>query len=423
MNIRAKNNFYTTYDEVQNRYFLTSVNDSTLYIINSVAATLDSVSIPWANASPSSTRRSIVDLQFSHTNGMLYSLVEKELPPFFSTSAQIGHVNLSSGVFSELVFSASLPSSSRLSNTTSPFNHTVFDESNNKYVYGFENTSVSVSQTTAVADVSALTSSFSCAYGCTNSTFNPNNDIITHFSYNRLNQKIYGIKQTQFAPFTPQPLCQVSADSTSTHNIVVWEKTDKAAADSFYIYRETATNVYTIIASIPADSLSEYHDFSANPNTTAYRYKISVKDTNALLRPISDFHNTIHLQFLGGGNFSWNQYMIGSSSPVSSYELYYDTLANGNFTLFLTLPGTQTTATDINYSLHPNAKYKLVANVPFSCTPQRSSNSIFSNIVDQRSVSSITPNKDETGTIYPNPFGDYINIIFAFFKKYLEKCG
>jgi hypothetical protein len=37
----------------------------------------------------------------------------------------------------------------------------------------------------------------------------------------------------------------------------------------------------------------------------------------------------------------------------------------------------------------------------------------FSNIVDQRSVSSITPNKDETGTIYPNPFGDYINIIFA----------
>ncbi|MDB5281688.1 MAG: type sorting protein, partial [Bacteroidota bacterium] len=76
-----------------------------------------------------------------------------------------------------------------------------------------------------------------------------------------------------------QTLCMVSVDSASSHNIIVWEKLDKTATDSFYLLREMSTNNYVQIAAVPRDSLSEFEDYGADPNVTAYRYKIMVKDT------------------------------------------------------------------------------------------------------------------------------------------------
>lgn len=203
-----------------------------------------------------------------------------------------------------------------------------------------------------------------------------------------------------------QTICFVTVDTASTHNIVVWEKLDKYATDSFYIFRETSTNVYTQIAAIHRDSLSKYHDYAANPNVTAYRYKISAKDTCTNTSAESPYHNTIHLQYLGSGNLIWNVYEIENDSvtPVSSFDVYWDTLANGNWQVMVNVPGNQYTATDIYFTRHPTARYRIVANWSYSCTPTRGTNNqVLSNIIQlvPNGISSIDAGQNVS--IYPNP--------------------
>ena len=203
-----------------------------------------------------------------------------------------------------------------------------------------------------------------------------------------------------------QTICYVTVDTASTHNIVIWEKLDKYATDSFIIYRETSTNVYTEIASIPRDSLSEYHDYGANPNVTAYRYKIATLDTCANYGVLSPYHNTIHLQYLGSGNLIWNVYAIenNSTTPVASFDVYWDTLANGNWQVMLNVPGNQYTATDINYSMHPIARYRIVANWSYSCTPTRGTNNeVLSNIISIKPGGINLLEAGQNVSLYPNP--------------------
>ncbi len=179
-----------------------------------------------------------------------------------------------------------------------------------------------------------------------------------------------------------QTICLVTVDSASTHNIITWEKLDKPATDSFYIYREIATNSYSAIGAVHRDSLSEYHDYGANPNFTAYRYKISATDSCNHESVLSPYHNTIHIQYLGSGNLVWNVYGIeNQTTPVSTFDVFYDALANGNWQLLGSVPGNQYTATDGAFNQHPNALYRVAANFFYSCTPSRSAASSMSNII------------------------------------------
>ena len=45
--------------------------------------------------------------------------------------------------------------------------------------------------------------------------------------------------------FTSVPICFVTVDSLSQHNVITWDKTIFSTADSFFVYRETGTNTYT----------------------------------------------------------------------------------------------------------------------------------------------------------------------------------
>ncbi|MEX0811044.1 MAG: T9SS type A sorting domain-containing protein [Chitinophagales bacterium] len=182
-------------------------------------------------------------------------------------------------------------------------------------------------------------------------------------------------------PYTP--ICLVTVDSSSNHNIVIWGKPmDKSFIDSFLIYRETTTGVYTKIAGKHRDSLSEYHDYDANPNATSYRYKISVLDTCGVESDLSPYHNSIHLQNLGNGNLQWTFYQIESSTnPVTEFNVYRDNFGNGNFTQIGLVPGTNSTFTDISYSSFPDAEYLVDVHWGISCSPvARTVNTTRSNI-------------------------------------------
>lgn len=209
------------------------------------------------------------------------------------------------------------------------------------------------------------------------------------------------------------PVCLVTVDTLSTHNIVVWEKPVTTQIDSFYIYREVTTGVFQQIGAVSYDSLSEYHDYGANPNTTAFSYKIAALDTCGGVGAMSDFHKTIHLQNLGSGNLQWTLYDIeNASNPVTFYRVYRDDLGTGNFLpITTTIPGGNTTYTDVNYASFPNADYRVDVAWAYTCTPTRTTiNTTRSNI---KSASLIGINENVNNSqyvVYPNPATNNITV-------------
>lgn len=228
----------------------------------------------------------------------------------------------------------------------------------------------------------------------------------------------YSYPQTKLvgnSTIPPPSICLVTVDTASTHNIVIWEKQFTNLIDSFCIYRETATNVYTKIASVPYDSLSEYHDYAANPNVTSYRYKLSTVDTCGVESELSLYHSTIHLQNLANGNFQWTFYQIeGQLNPILSFNFYRDANNNNNFFQIGNIPGTNSTYTDLTYNSFPDAKYVVDANWGISCTPSRAAiNTTRSNIKKDKSLIFIGIDEAEFKDallVYPNPASGLLNI-------------
>ncbi len=209
------------------------------------------------------------------------------------------------------------------------------------------------------------------------------------------------------------PICLVTVDSLSTHNIVVWEKSGVLSSTLlFKIYREDVTNVYTYISSVMFDSLSVYHDYASNPNITGKRYKISLLDSCYTESAKSPYHNTIWLNYLGNGILSWTPYLIeGQANPVTQYNIYRDDLGTGNWALLGSTAGTQLGYTDIAYASYPAANYKVEVVWAFSCTPTRAVNTSWSNFT-QHSIGINETTLQNSITISPNPFTSQTIISF-----------
>ncbi len=217
------------------------------------------------------------------------------------------------------------------------------------------------------------------------------------------------------APFMDQGICMVTVDTANNHNIVYWDKTGLTGVDSFRIYREVATSVWSHIASVAFADLSEYHDNVADAAVSQWAYKIAVLDTCGNELPRSLYHYTIHLQVLGGGNLQWSLYSIeATANPVNFYQVYRDDFGTGNFLpISLTIPGTFTSYTDINFASFPLADYMVQVDWNISCTPTRIAiNTSHSNIRHQ-SISAIGISENDRAsavTIFPNPANDKVMI-------------
>lgn len=210
-------------------------------------------------------------------------------------------------------------------------------------------------------------------------------------------------------------MCLISVDTLSTHNVIYWEKPITALIDSFFIYREITTNNYQKVGAVAYEDYNEYHDYSADPNTTTYKYKVSVLDTCGFESAKSGFHNTIHLQNNGNGNLAWTQYGIeNSGNPVTFYRVYRDDFGTNNFQPINTsIPGGNTTYTDVNYAAYPNARYVVDVNWDISCTPFRSSvTTTRSNRWQNNITVGIEDEFENMVLIYPNPASDIITIEF-----------
>lgn len=227
---------------------------------------------------------------------------------------------------------------------------------------------------------------------------------------NCVNTDVVTVFVTQ--PLT-QEICAVTVDSLSSHNIIYWEKPATNAIDSFFVYREDATNVYTHIGTVAYDSLSEYHDYGVNPNVTTKRYKISVLDTCGNEGPKSNYHNTIYIIHVGAGQFTWNPiYTIENTpNPVSNYVLMRDNNSDGTWFQIASTAGTQNTIVDPVYNSFPNGRWRVEAQWGITCTSTRGAiNTTRSNIKTPTSIGINEMSNLSQISIQPNPATNQIEI-------------
>lgn len=222
-------------------------------------------------------------------------------------------------------------------------------------------------------------------------------------------------------------ICLVTSDSLSVNNIVYWDKTPHTDVDSFFIYREVSTGIYTKIGARAYSALSEFADTArsigpanGDPNVGTYRYKIQTLDTCGNLGKMSPYHNTVFFVDNGGGTFTWNTYQVeNQTTPVVNFNLRRDNNANGNYITIGTVAGTQTTLNDPAYATYSLTADWRVEATGFNCTStaRLGNNSAMGAVI--KSKSNITNNRGigvaELATskmaLYPNPATNMVKLV------------
>jgi hypothetical protein len=150
-----------------------------------------------------------------------------------------------------------------------------------------------------------------------------------------------------------QEICMVTVDSTSTMNVIVWEKPPGVTyIDSFRVYRDIA-GVYSWVGSVPYGVDSYFTDSATgiNPQVTSYRYKISLLDVCGNESEMSEHHETMHLQINNSGgtaNLLWDDYEGFDTTFL--YRILRDTtgLGDTNFVEIDSVTNNNFTYSDIN---------------------------------------------------------------------------
>ena len=238
---------------------------------------------------------------------------------------------------------------------------------------------------------------------------------------------------TIFIDYTILPqaptICLITVDSTSTNNVIYWEKPGGASnIESYYVYRDTANYNYALIGIVPFDSSGRFVDtvrylYPANgdPQASSWRYKIAIKDVCGNISPMSLYHQTMFFQD-NSGNFTWSEYKIeGEPLPVpqlQSYRFYRDNLSNGNWTLIQALSASSTSYTDVNYAAYPLGQWRVNALLQNDCNiSQRNStgySTTRSNIKNRTAVSIHEASSETVITLSPNPADENLTINSTF---------
>lgn len=180
---------------------------------------------------------------------------------------------------------------------------------------------------------------------------------------------------TSIAPQTPS-ICEVTVDSLSQYNHIIWNKTAYTNVDSFIVYREVVTGYYLRIGGQPYNALSDFQDTSrligpanGNPNIGTYRYKLQIKDSCGNVSALSPYHNSIYFNN-NNGTFTWNTYDVqGTVTPVSQFNLIRDDVNNGNWQVVGSVTGSQNILNDPAYTTYSATANWRVEALGFSCNP------------------------------------------------------
>jgi hypothetical protein len=141
----------------------------------------------------------------------------------------------------------------------------------------------------------------------------------------------------------PRPeICIVTVDTSTTSNLIVWEKptVNLFGIHHYNIYRETnVAGQFQLIDTVNYSSISVFNDVVASPLSRSWRYKISaVTDCGTESIP-SRAHKTIHLVMndLGNGDYRiiWDNY---EGFQYSTYNLLRHTEQDGWVPIITSIP-------------------------------------------------------------------------------------
>lgn len=134
----------------------------------------------------------------------------------------------------------------------------------------------------------------------------------------------------------PRPdICVVTVDTSTTTNLIVWEKPAVNLFDihHYRIYRETnIAGQFQLIDTVHYSNISVFNDVVASPLTRSWRYRITAVTSCGNESAPSNAHKTIHLVMidLGNGDFKvvWDNY---EGFPYSTYDLLRYTDVDGQW--------------------------------------------------------------------------------------------
>jgi Concanavalin A-like lectin/glucanases superfamily/SprB repeat/Secretion system C-terminal sorting domain/WD40-like Beta Propeller Repeat len=204
------------------------------------------------------------------------------------------------------------------------------------------------------------------------------------------------------AQLDPVPICMVSVDTATGHNMVVWQEPFYSGnISSFNIYRETERyEVYKLIGTRSINQESFYIDDDpvVNPAIQPWKYKLSVVDTCGNESDLSESHKTMHLLMnLGLGNtvnLIWDNY---SGFDYYTCHIFRYSPEEGLKNIFNKAGSPQLIFNSFTDLTPPDSGYYYFIEIesPYTCTSQKKATS-------HNSVRSNTARKNtSTGVIFP----------------------
>lgn len=224
-------------------------------------------------------------------------------------------------------------------------------------------------------------------------------------------------------------ICMVTSDSTSTNNIIYWDKTIYHNVDSFIVYREVSTGNYKRIGAVSKDSLSRFIDTcrsigpaNGDPNIGFYHYKLQTLDTCRNYSALGPYHTSVYFIDNHTGTFTWNTYDVeGQPTPVANFILRRDNANTGVYVVVGNVSGNTTTLNDPNYSTYQSVANWRIDATGFNCTPtaRYGNNSTQAAIIKAKSnitnnrTTGIKNNSESAFAVYPNPTNGNLTIGFS----------
>ena len=206
-------------------------------------------------------------------------------------------------------------------------------------------------------------------------------------------------------PYSGDDICLTTVDTATGYNRIDWEKTLGERTHYYKIYKESnVTSNWDSIGAVMVDELTSFIDYSSSPDQNSDAYHVAVVDSCGQEATDITSHRTIHLtanQGVNGEvNLSWNPYQ-GFVYP--NFEIYRSNDGNP-FQLIGMVSNSSFTYSDLTPPIGPNS-YTVGVQNPSGCTPSRSSNTSFSNIINENgeAVNDVGYVSKPEINIYPNP--------------------